>query len=217
MSTSADRMRLDLPNNKKSSMSKPVALEANKPSLRNASDTRARILHAARRRFSCDSYENVGTRDIAADAGVDAALVNRYFGGKENLFVEVIAGAFRVENHLSDKLDDLGAHLVRQIIDATHERAAGDFDALALLLRAAGSPTTAHMVAVRFHADFVKPLAKLLRGRDAELRAALIASYVIGLATMKQTLGSALLSEAAQRKALDIAGAAIQSCVTPSS
>ena len=71
---------------------------------RNAGDTRARILAAARVRFSRDAYENVGTRDIAADAGVDAALVNRYFGSKEKLFDEAIEDAFAIKDHF-DAMD----------------------------------------------------------------------------------------------------------------
>ena len=181
---------------------------------RNAGDTRVRILDAARTRFSRDAYENVGTRDIAADAGVDAALVNRYFGGKEKLFAEVIAGAFCVGQHLPPSLDTLGDHLVRLVMDGKDKPAAGDFDPLRLLLRAAGSPTTGPLVSACFHAEFVQPLGKLLRGRDAELRAALIASYVIGLATMKHGLGSPALGPGAQRRAVALAGAAIQACVT---
>ena len=50
---------------------------------RNAAATRDSILTAARGRFLADSYEAVGLRDIAGDAGVDVALVGRYFGGKE--------------------------------------------------------------------------------------------------------------------------------------
>jgi hypothetical protein len=69
-------------------------------------------------------------------------------------------------------------------------------------------------VSARFHAEFVQPLAKLLRGRDAELRAGLIASYVIGLATMKHALGSPALGPAAQRRTIALVGAAIQACVT---
>ena len=70
---------------------------------RNAGDTRARILAAARVRFAMDAYENVGTRDIAADAGVDAALVNRYFGGKEKLFDEAkVARLFTKIQGLND-------------------------------------------------------------------------------------------------------------------
>ncbi len=50
------------------------------------------------------------------------------------------------------------------------------------------------MISERFHAEFVTPLARLLRGRDADVRAAAIASYVIGLATMKHLASSVWMS-----------------------
>ncbi len=194
-------------------MTPPAAKPAADKHGRNAGDTRARILAAARTRFSSDAYEHVGTRDIAADAGVDAALVSRYFGGKEKLFGEVIAGAFRVEDHLPASLDTLGEHLVHLVMDDTKKPHEDGFDPLRLLLRASGSPATAAMVSAHFHADFVQPLGKLLRGPDAELRAALIASYVLGLATMKHALGSRALASGAQGKAAALVGVAIQACV----
>jgi AcrR family transcriptional regulator len=181
---------------------------------RNAGDTRARILAAARVRFSIDAYENVGTRDIAADAGVDAALVNRYFGGKEKLFDEAIVDAFAIKDHF-DGLDMslFGEIITTLVMDGSEERREQKFDALAILLRASGSPATQERVSARFHAEFVLPLARLLRGRDTELRAALIASYLIGLATMKHALASPLLGAPARRKAIATVGAAIQGCV----
>ena len=48
---------------------------------RNAAVTRAALLVAARSRFAELGYDATSLRDIAADAGVDAALVSRYFGG----------------------------------------------------------------------------------------------------------------------------------------
>ena len=48
---------------------------------RNAAATRAAILQAARRRFAREGYDQTGLREVAADAGVDAALISRYFGG----------------------------------------------------------------------------------------------------------------------------------------
>ena len=57
---------------------------------RNPIATRAAILDAARDRFLRESYDSVGLRDIAARAGVDVALIGRYFGGKEGLFREVL-------------------------------------------------------------------------------------------------------------------------------
>jgi AcrR family transcriptional regulator len=186
-------------------------------STRNAADTRERILSAARIRFSHFSYENVGTREIAADAGVDAALVSRYFGSKEKLFIEVLNGGFQVENHLvqlqddPSRLADLGTHLATQVMHDPGDEA--EFDALRVLLRASGDPAVAAIVSQRFHAEFVLPLAKLLRGRDAEMRAALIASYVIGLATMRYALASPGLKNGVQRQIVKSVGAAIQACI----
>jgi AcrR family transcriptional regulator len=192
----------------------PDAIDASVKPTRNAGDTRARILAAACVRFSADAYENVGTRDIAADAGVDAALVNRYFGGKEKLFEEAIAGAFLLDEELVAEMATFGEQMTRRVMDESDPRHQAKFDALGLLLRSAGSPVTSALVAARFHTEFVEPLAKRLRGRDAGLRAGLIASYVIGLATMKLALGSPVLGSAAQRKTIAIVGAAIQACVT---
>ena len=181
---------------------------------RNAGDTRARILAAARVRFAQDAYENVGTRDIAADAGVDAALVNRYFGGKEKLFDEAIVDAFAIKDRFEGvDMARFGELITTLVLEGSEERRAARFDALGILLRASGSPATQARVSERFHADFVLPLARLLRGRDAELRAALIASHLIGLATMKHALASPLLGAASQRKAVAMVGAAIQACV----
>ena len=181
---------------------------------RNAGDTRARILAAARVRFALDAYENVGTRDIAADAGVDAALVNRYFGGKEKLFDEAIVDAFAIKDHFDGvDMSTFGELITTLVLEGSQERREARFDALGILLRASGSPATQERVSARFHADFVLPLARLLRGRDAELRAALIASYLIGLATMKRALASPLLAPATQRKTVAAVGAAIQACV----
>ena len=192
----------------------PAALDVAARPARNAGDTRARILAAARVRFARDAYENVGTRDIAADAGVDAALVNRYFGGKEKLFDEAIVDAFAIKDHFAGvDMSRFGELITGLVIDGSEERREARFDALGILLRASGSPATQERVSERFHADFVLPLSRLLRGRDAELRAALIASYLIGLATMKHALGSPLLGDATRRKSVATIGAAIQACV----
>ena len=62
---------------------------------RNASQTRADILGAARRRFGAEGYERTTLRAVAADVGVDAALVIRYFGSKQDLFAA--AADFAIE------------------------------------------------------------------------------------------------------------------------
>ena len=58
------------------------------PRARNANQTRADILAAARLRFGSEGYERTTLRAVAADVGVDPALVIRYFGSKQDLFAE---------------------------------------------------------------------------------------------------------------------------------
>lgn len=49
--------------------------------------TRKQILDAARARFADVGFDRASVRSIAADAGVDPALVHHYFGTKQNLMV----------------------------------------------------------------------------------------------------------------------------------
>ena len=48
--------------------------------------TREAILEAAEAEFAACGYDAASTRRICARAGVNVALVNRYFGSKENLY-----------------------------------------------------------------------------------------------------------------------------------
>ncbi|ORW88925.1 TetR family transcriptional regulator [Mycolicibacter terrae] len=51
-----------------------------------ASGSRERILASARELFARNGFGNTSIRAVAADAGVDAALVHHYFGTKQQLF-----------------------------------------------------------------------------------------------------------------------------------
>src|SRR6266581_4742344 len=57
-----------------------------KPTGRRSDTTKAAILAAARQHFAASGYERATIRAIAADAGIDPAMVMRYFGNKEKLF-----------------------------------------------------------------------------------------------------------------------------------
>lgn len=196
------------------SIDQPPARESRRaPSPRNAAETRQRILDAARGCFSHRSYENVGIREIASEAGVDSALVNRYFGNKESLFAEVVQGAFDIEEHLPLQLADVGKFLVEQVLEDEVDTDIGSFNALKLLLLAAASPETASVVSDRFHVEFVQQLAKKLKGKDVLVRAALVASYVIGLATMRHLLKSQAFSKASRSHAVSQVSTAIQACI----
>src|SRR3954454_878718 len=49
-------------------------------------ETRELILDAARSRFAEFGYDGATVRGIAADAGVNAALLHHFFGNKQQLF-----------------------------------------------------------------------------------------------------------------------------------
>lgn len=55
-----------------------------------ASDTRDKILTAARELFARNGYANTAIRAVAVRAGVDAALVHHYYGTKQQLFAAAI-------------------------------------------------------------------------------------------------------------------------------
>jgi AcrR family transcriptional regulator len=58
---------------------------------RGQPETRDRIRDVARAHFLADGYRNVTLRTVAAEAGVDVALVSYYFGSKQGLFGAAMA------------------------------------------------------------------------------------------------------------------------------
>ena len=62
------------------------------PRRRDADATRAALLTAARDLFAERGFEQTTVRDIAARAGVNQALLFRYFGSKDGLFHATMAG-----------------------------------------------------------------------------------------------------------------------------
>ena len=79
---------------------------------RNAGQTRADILSAARRRFGADGYERTTLRAVAADVGVDAALVSRYFGSKPDLFAEATDFTIQLPDISDAEPDDIADMLL---------------------------------------------------------------------------------------------------------
>ena len=78
-------------------------MSTDSPRPRNAAATREAILDSAIRNFARAGYDGVGVREIAGDAGVTAMLVNRYFGSKEQLFIEAVEVSFAPDRPLKDE------------------------------------------------------------------------------------------------------------------
>jgi AcrR family transcriptional regulator len=153
-----------------------------------AMTTRAEMLAAARRRFLQESYENVGLREIARDVGVDVALVSRYFGNKEELFREVLqAGG---EKKFRD--DVAAADLPEYLLSLMAEKGQGadreHLDKVVIMLRSASSPAASQIIRECVRDDVLEPMTRLLGGPDAEARASLILSILMGTTILRSVM-----------------------------
>ncbi len=84
------------------------------------SDTRNEILRAAREGFAARGYQSTSLRSIAADAGVDPALIHHYFDTKQRLFLATVAVPVPIDEVLgtlvADGPDGLGERLLTTLL-----------------------------------------------------------------------------------------------------
>src|SRR5215470_6210802 len=86
---------------------------------RDAVATRAAILEAAKGKFAQLGY-NANLRDIAAEAGVDVALIKRYFGGKEALFTEALRASMDPERVRAWDRSNFAAEVAQMMAGDAH-------------------------------------------------------------------------------------------------
>jgi len=118
-------------------------------------------------------------RDIAARAGVDPALVNRYFGSKEGLFAQAVGAKFDLSELFAGDRATLGDRLARYVLQKKAPSTSSD--PLVALLRSSSSDVAAGMLRKALVTGFVEPLAARLNDPDALLRAELVGSTLLGL------------------------------------
>ncbi len=148
---------------------------------------REAILVAAREQFAERGFDNATIRGIAAGAGVDPALVHHYYGSKADLFAAALDLPVRPREVFADVLAGdpahLGERLVRRFLDAWSADAAGMGGTIVGLLRSATThEDSASMVREFLAHEVLGPIAESLDVPQPRLRAALVASQVIGLA-----------------------------------
>jgi AcrR family transcriptional regulator len=159
---------------------------------RTGQQSRQRIVKAAREAFMRDGYERATVRNIAADAGVDVAMVYYFFGNKEGLFsASVLTGPEHPLQQLATLLDegseDIGARLARRFLE--HWDEGGVFEPLLTLWRSASIHPQARNV---LHDALAGPMAKRIAAEfgvpDAELRVEMVATHLMGLSFARYQL-----------------------------
>ena len=159
-------------------------------------------------RTSCSTsagYDRATTRDIGERASVDPALIARYFGSKEGLYIATMgeepigssAAALDFEPHA----------LVALMLERWDERGHSPIS------RAMASPTLSDDVRDQVHSVIgrrvVKPLATELRARGAptpELRAELLVAFTLGVAVTRSNRTLTALASASAEEILAALG-----------
>ncbi|GAA0565885.1 TetR family transcriptional regulator [Paractinoplanes ferrugineus] len=156
------------------------------PRRRDAEETRRRLLEAARRRFSEDGYAATTVRDIADDAGVNVALINRYFASKEGLFEACLrhAGEELRRSAGDVPLAGIAGRIAEQMTGAAEVPAQ-----LSLLLRTSGDERADEIrrAVLLSSAEKIAAAAGRPDSDRTLLRAELLLATTIGLALLRWT------------------------------
>jgi AcrR family transcriptional regulator len=148
-------------------------------------DTRGEIITAARHAFAAKGFAGASMRAIAAEAGVDAALIHHYFDSKQQLFLATVALPLGlpeiVERVAAGERRDLGERLVRTVLgvwdsDLQPSLVAAIRTTLTdpALTRSVGEFFTLEVVGHVLRRDDLPPV-------EANRRAGLVASQILGL------------------------------------
>ncbi|GAA2227779.1 TetR/AcrR family transcriptional regulator [Streptomyces amakusaensis] len=167
------------------------------PRRRDRAATRAALLDAARLRFSRQGFDGTGVREIAGDAGVDAALVFRYFGSKEKLYAEAVR-VIAPESAGADPhrpLARLADELLHDVVYGDWRQFDGEHPVLGML-RSSGRPAVRDQLRTQLCEGYLRDFADRLDGEDAELRAELMGALLLGMGVLRSVVGSPALSEA---------------------
>ena len=173
---------------------------------RNASETRADILAAARVRFGADGYERTTLRAVAADVGVDPALVIRYFGSKQELFAAAAEFTLDLPDLTGLDADRIADALLPKFFAVWED----DTTFVALLRAAMTSPTAdrhdAHGVR---HAGRARRWPTITPDHAAQ-RVGLMGAFVIGLATTRYVLKNPAVADLSHDEVIRWAGPVIR-------
>jgi AcrR family transcriptional regulator len=155
-------------------------------------NTRAEILAAARHCFAEAGYDRTTIRQIAAHAGVDAALVHRRFGSKLDLFLTAVGLPDDLTELLASVLagsrDGLGERVVRAFVELWDNAPLQAASFTGLIRLAAGDQDGATLLSGYLRTNLAAALAHSLGVSDAERRVALVGSQLLGIGVVRYVL-----------------------------
>ena len=160
---------------------------------RDAAATREALLAAAGKLFAERGFDRTTVRDIAKLAGVNQALLFRYFGSKEAVFEEVMARGGQ-EQLATTRPAQLLETALRSML--THDQAGHRNHSLGAFLRSTGSNSAAAAIRRQVGEEYAQALAALSDADDAELRADLVLAWLLGIGLVRDVTGKEPLASA---------------------
>jgi AcrR family transcriptional regulator len=148
-------------------------------------DTRGQIITAARQAFAAKGFAGTSMRAIAADAGVDAALIHHYFDSKQQLFLATVALPVellqKLESVAAGDRKDLGERLVRTVLEVWDSELQPSL--VAAIRTALTDPALTRSIVEFFTLEVIGRVLRRddLPPEEANRRAGLVASQVLGL------------------------------------
>lgn len=150
-------------------------------------------------------------REIARQVGVDAAMISRYFGCKEDLFAEaLISGGEEGRTWMDGPREDFGQRLAHQLVyePQNDEKLCG----VMMMLRANGSAKACEVVRRVIADEYMTPFEAWLGGENAKARALLASSIMMG-ATLCLSLTGPPDDPEEKRLMCERLAEALQACV----
>lgn len=147
-------------------------------------EAREKLLTAAIELFAERGFDGATTRDLAERAGVDAALIARYFGGKVGLYL----AALKAELGDAPPPDLLQPERMTALLGRLEARGPGPVFRAAV--QAHDDPSVQAAAREALHTRLVDPLRERFQDEDrAQLRAEIAAAAFAGIA-LGRTSGS---------------------------
>ncbi|WP_307834396.1 TetR/AcrR family transcriptional regulator [Paractinoplanes lichenicola] len=171
---------------------------------RDATRTRQLLLDAARNRFASVGYAATTVREIADDAGVNVALISRYFSSKEGLFEACLTSAVEDMHRTAGgaRLDEVAERIVGQLTGIGSDNFPRH---LVLLLRSSGD-ARADEIRVGMLRTFAERLATLAGWQEGDdqllLRAQVTIAASLGIALIRANTALEPLASAGQEDLL---------------
>lgn len=174
--------------------------------------TRDRILAAAKRLFARDGYDGATIRAIGSEAGINPAMVMRYFGNKEQLFAAVTTLKFSDAGLSAVPKSRIGEALIRIAMDRWDDPAIGP--TMLAILRTSMTNTAAR---AQFIEQYTVELAKLIHRVSnvdvSKYAAPLIASQALGVLLTRYLLRIPSVVAMPREVLIRETGRAMQSCL----